>query len=111
MNAPDAADGLPPFSRPYEFEPEEMVHLRFFVGDDRIIDIRPMHVGMVTLSIGPKGSSYYTDSWDFETTVQAVTAAEVWDATPGTEPYGWYRHAATGRRRPGGLPSQEYINK
>lgn len=33
-----------------------------------------------------------------------------WEPKAGTEPSGWFRHPPTGRRRPDGDPSKEYIN-
>jgi len=37
-----------------------------------------------------------------------VTALIEYDGT--SEPQGWFRHPNSGRRRPGGDPSQEYVN-
>jgi hypothetical protein len=41
---------------------------------------------------------------------QAVLAFVQWEGQEGTEPEGWMRHVQSGRRRPGGDPTQEYIN-
>lgn len=38
----------------------------------------------------------------------AVAALIEWDGTG--EPEGWIRHPMTGRRRPGGDASKEYVN-
>lgn len=37
-----------------------------------------------------------------------MAAMQAWD---GSEPEGWIRHLASGRRRPGGDPAQEYIGE
>ena len=39
----------------------------------------------------------------------AVAALKEWDGVG--EPKGWMRHPASGRRRPGGDPEQEYVRK
>lgn len=49
-----------------------------------------------------------TDNWCYDDEEAAVAAlAEIEE---GKEPEGWFRHVETGRRRPGGDSSKEYIN-
>jgi hypothetical protein len=40
----------------------------------------------------------------------AVVAFATWNPLTEAEPSGWYRHRASGRRRPGGDPAQEYLH-
>ncbi len=49
-----------------------------------------------------------TDNWCYDSEEAAVAALA--DKEEGKEPEGWFRHVETGRRRPGGDPSKEYIN-
>lgn len=48
--------------------------------------------------------SYCYDEYDV-----ALNALQEWDGLTG-EPTGWKRHVQSGRRRPGGDASQEYIS-
>jgi hypothetical protein len=48
--------------------------------------------------------------YDYETMLGALIAAIQWDPETEIEPSGWIRCLNDGRRRPGGDPSQEYIN-
>lgn len=59
--------------------------------------------------IGHPDSWEYDDRWCYATAALAVTYARAWQAEPGTEPTGWHRHPATGRRRPDGDPRREYL--
>jgi hypothetical protein len=49
-----------------------------------------------------------TDNWCYDDLDDAVSALV--QIEEGKEPEGWFRHVETGRRRPGGDPSKEYIN-
>ncbi|MDF2712590.1 MAG: hypothetical protein K0R62_8242, partial [Nonomuraea muscovyensis] len=59
--------------------------------------------------IGPPDAWEYDDRWCYATPALALTHAELWSAQPGTEPAGWHRHPSSGRRRPAGDPSGEYL--
>lgn len=50
----------------------------------------------------------YDDRWCYGSYDKAKAALDAWDGTPGTEPDGWHRHPATGRRRD--EAGVEYIN-
>lgn len=53
-------------------------------------------IGRLTLA------SWYTDRWCYATREDALAAALAWTGEyPATEPGGWHRHPATGRRREG----------
>jgi hypothetical protein len=48
--------------------------------------------------------------YHYETAVQALVAAVLWEPETEAEPSGWIRCLNDGRRRPDGDPAQEYIN-
>lgn len=50
----------------------------------------------------------YLDRWCFANQELAEAAVREW--VYGIEPKGWHRHPATGRRRPDGDPSKEYVD-
>src|ERR1700744_5587617 len=52
---------------------------------------------------GSKGRYCYADC------ASAFAAYEDWNGNAGTEPAGWIRHPMTGRRRPDGDETREYI--
>jgi len=47
--------------------------------------------------------------WQYQSRDAALVALAAWDGEG--EPEGWYRHPATGRRRPGGDPAQEFVRE
>lgn len=49
----------------------------------------------------------YEDRWCYHDLVTAVAAATVWDGTG--DPAGWHRHPTSGRRRPEGDPTREFV--
>jgi hypothetical protein len=67
-------------------------------------------VGGVQLSVG-LGDGYYTDTWiyDCEQHDAGWRAALGWDGEG--EPEGWYRHPQSGRRRPDGDPTKEFVRQ
>lgn len=60
--------------------------------------------------IGPTGASCYSDHWCYETRSLAEAALAAWDPMTTREPEGWIRHPQSGRRRPNGDKSKEYVN-
>lgn len=71
-----------------------------------------VHRLMYTVAILSECCDYgYEDRWCYEDLRAATVALERWSGLPGTEPAGWHRHPATGRRREGGDPSKEYVNR
>jgi hypothetical protein len=54
-------------------------------------------------------SRYYDTHYCYTTPGEAIIAAEDWDPAQHKEPDGWFRHADTGRRRPDGDRTKEYI--
>jgi hypothetical protein len=77
-----------------------------------LIDVMPM-LFTAAIVVTPKAFPLaYTDRWCYQSVTEAIAAAEAWVAAGPTqrEPDGWHRHPPTGRRRPHGDPSSEYIN-
>ena len=77
------------------------------LGDGRHVAVVPMLftwavVASRNLELIPE------DRWCFNSLETAVAAATVW--TGEGEPAGWHRHVQSGRRRPDGDASQEYIS-
>lgn len=53
----------------------------------------------------------YEDRWCYPHGPDAIRAASQWDGNaPLTEPDGWIKHVTTGRRRPNGDKTKEYID-
>jgi hypothetical protein len=48
------------------------------------------------------------DLWQYEDFYLAIVAAASWNRGEQPEPFGWYRHPVTGRRRALGNPRSEY---
>ena len=61
------------------------------------------------LIIGKTGAADYDTHWCYEKLDSAISAAIAWDPTQDKEPDGWFRHAASGRRRPEGDKTKAYI--
>jgi len=83
------------------------------LGDGRYILAKRLmfHWTVIEGTIGD--SLGYDDRWCFVTEDLALAAVKAWPlaAPPGYEPVGWHRHPKTGRRRPGGDPGTEYIER
>lgn len=77
--------------------------------DGRRIAVLPL-MYTAAVAIGhPAQLNWYDDRWCYHSVSAAWEAAMRWDGTG--EPDGWHRHPDTGRRRPGGDPSKEYVNQ
>lgn len=70
------------------------------IGINRLLFHWTMHV-----DIHPWG---YEDRYCYQTLAGAIEAMEQWDGSG--DPVGWHRHPGTGRRRPDGDASREYID-
>ncbi len=81
------------------------------LADGRVIILAPVMWGCLLGISSTSRVKYYDDVWDYpaEHTDGGWTAALGWDGEG--EPEGWYRHARTGRRRPGGDPSKEHVRE
>jgi|SRR5579863_2807663 len=94
------------------FDPEEVLRQnenppRRILPDGREATVTKM-MYTARLNIGLPGEQYYDDGWCYETVPAAVAAMNAWDPEKDEEPTGWHRHPTSGRRRPGGDPTQEY---
>ncbi len=81
--------------------------------DGRWLVLYPLMWGASRLTItrasatlGEALLEFIDDTWDYETH-EAGLKAMGWDGKG--EPTGWHRHPASGRRRPGGNPENEYV--
>jgi len=80
--------------------------------DGRVLDVSPLGWGYALLGIirvEDLGLGIYSDVWQYQSRDAALVALAAWDGEG--EPEGWYRHPATGRRRPGGDPAQEFVRE
>jgi hypothetical protein len=81
------------------------------IADGRMIAGYPIFGGGVRVGIGLRESCSFADVWDYP--VEVVDAG--WRALLGWdgdgEPEGWYRHPASGRRRPDGDPAKEHVHE
>lgn len=89
---------------------------------ERVFDIRIFEDGTYavikalmfhyTIIYGALGDVYgYDNRWCYGDRLAPVQAAlAAWDYPEQKEPEGWQRHPDTGRRRPNGDPSKEYID-
>lgn len=55
--------------------------------------------------------TYVHDAWCYASVPAALAAFAEWDPSKAEEPTGWTRHPASGRRRPDGDASKEYVNR
>lgn len=81
------------------------------LGDGRVVVLYQM-LFTWRVTIGPDGEGWYDDFWcypptQFDAAHQALTS---WDGN-GDPPDGWIKHGRTGRRRPDGDPTREYIER
>lgn len=77
------------------------------IGDGLYAAIKPLmfHWTMIVGQIGDRFG--YEDRWCYANREKAEAALHAWDGTG--EPSGWHRNPRTGRRRPDGDPTREYI--
>lgn len=78
------------------------------LGDGRGVWVMLMAFGNGRVVVGPLDGQWLDDAWCYESVEGARSAAEAWDGAG--EPDGWKRHPASGRRRPDGDATKEYVN-
>jgi hypothetical protein len=66
--------------------------------------------GLSRIKLGSPHLSWYDDVWEYTSVRDAVCALKEWDGSGG-EPSGCTRHPASGRRRPNGDASKQYIRE
>ena len=79
------------------------------LGDGRAVWIYRM-IFTYSVCIGQIGAPVYRDRWCYDTLAHARMALDLWDPLSDPEPIGWHRHPLSGRRRPEGDASKEYVN-
>lgn len=78
--------------------------------DGRQLCVYPrMYNAILTIGRADDERGYMTH-YCYESPAQAKVAGEAWDPAVETEPDGWFRHSATGRRRPNGDAAREYVS-
>ena len=76
--------------------------------DGRVLFLSPMSYGNVRLHMSPpEHTIFFDDEWCYHDHDAAWRAVLGWDGTG--EPDGWIRNPTTGRRRPDGDASKEYV--
>lgn len=73
-----------------------------------LVAVAPMTFGRGRLVIGDRYG--VDDAWCYETIALALAAFVTWDPDLAEEPKGWIRHPTTGRRRPDGDATREYVH-
>ncbi|MFP4895671.1 hypothetical protein [Paraburkholderia sp. EG304] len=91
----DAALARMGYSRPFRYLPDGRVAA--------LMEINTWQWALV-MGIHPYG---HMDAFYFHSLEAARTAIDAWDGTG--EPQGWFRHPQSGRRRPDGDASREYV--
>lgn len=77
--------------------------------DGHVAEVWPMTYSKGRIILMPyEGSIDVINGWCYETIPEAMAALEKW-TDPDQEPEGWMRNPQTGRRRPGGDASKEYV--
>lgn len=92
--------------RQWKHDYYDTVYLVRQLDDGREIVVLPWSTGGAQLSIGRR-TGFWDNTWNYQTVPPALVAAEAWDGEG--EPEGWFRHPASGRRRPGGDPAAEFV--
>lgn len=94
--------------------PQEPIARRVLQGG-RIVHVVPLTFGRARLCVVAKNVAEdqvpqmgYVDAFDFASTADALEAMD--KLKPNEEPNGWIRHPASGRRRPEGDASKEFIS-
>lgn len=78
--------------------------------DTYFIDVLPMIYTAAIVITLRSNIDFYDDRWCYSSIPEALAAAEAWDPTVNSEPAGWHRHPVSGRRRPNGDPTLEYVS-
>lgn len=76
--------------------------------DGRILAVGPMLFGNGRLFVDVHADGY-EDCYCYDGLARAIASMADFDPATEAEPSGWKRHPMTGRRRPGGDASQEYV--
>ncbi len=95
------------------FTSEQMYEFGFLdwrcLDDGTVLAVAPMAFGNGRLMVDVDACGY-ADFYCYDGLDAALDSMRAFDHETQTEPTGWKRHGATGRRRPGGDPEKEFIN-
>ena len=81
------------------------------LADGYDVTVYPMLLGRARLCLGTVGDDCNVhDAWCYDDPTTAVRAAAAWSGD-GDPADGWTRHINSGRRRPGGDPSKETVER
>lgn len=101
-----------PISASYDFTQEELSKMGYTASrklpDGTILAVGPMlgNNGRLFIDIHPNG---YEDCYCYDSLEAAHSSMMNYNPQTDKEPEGWKRHPFTGRRRPSGDASKEYI--
>lgn len=77
-------------------------------GDD-LLEVLPLIYTAAIVLTDKNTPSMHFERWCYHSIPAAIAAAQAWDRTTQDEPAGWHRHPASGRRRPDGDATREYV--
>jgi hypothetical protein len=78
--------------------------------DGRELRIYPMIYNARLVVSRSVSAPEYDNAWCYATLVGAVKAMVEWNPDTELEPEGWIRHPGSGRRRPDGDKTREYVS-
>lgn len=109
---PEQQAKLPPIElRRITYKSEDYVASKL-LPENRFGGVMPLLWGYANLVLGNvEECSQFIDVWQYATVDAAIVALALWyiEATP--EPGGWVVHQSSGRRRPNGDKTREYISE
>ncbi len=91
------------------------LHPRALPDRSRYACVQPLLLGQGEIITGRfADAAEWEHGWCYDTLEGALQALEEWDGADGTEPTGWVRMIRPDgpiRRRPGGDPAREYVDR
>ena len=91
------------------YDPERAMFILRTVGKFYVAVMPLIYTAAVIVSRVDNNMTYL-DRWCYHSIHEAIAAGDAWNGPwPDTEPEGWHRHPATGRRRENGDPSKEEV--
>ncbi len=80
------------------------------LSDGRYIAVLVMTFSRGRIIVGGDGENEYDEFYCYENVFLATLAALAWEPAADRDPFGWVRHYPSGRRRPGGDETGEYVS-
>ena len=84
-------------------------YIVYAVIGDTLFAVDPLVLGQGKIIMGKDQSGGYDHVWHYDKLSEAVLAFAMWDKKTDSEPEGWTRHLPSGRHRPDGDKSLEFI--